>query len=194
MLTLADGLCLSLDAAQQAGEAALDSVSGRSCAAPLTVPEEGVMSWELAGGQTVTFGTAEISKRVEDQFTLAIWCKLLPPAQRQPGTLIAGADGSVWVAIGKEGLGLGPVELDASAPMPPLATMWHLLILGGTSRGAASSTTLCALKNPGRALRSARSRHAAAFVPKSGPHFATLRRARFSREMHVLDRVQRFDR
>lgn len=100
------------------------------------------MSWELAGGQTVTFGTAEISKCVEDQFTLAIWCKLLPPAQRQPGTLIAGADGSVWVAIGKEGLGLGPVELDASAPMPPLATSWHLLILGGTSRGAASSTTL----------------------------------------------------
>ena len=71
------------------------------------------------------------------------------PHEGQPvEALIAGADGSAWVAVGKEGLGLGPVELDASAPMPPLATSWHLLILGGTSRGAAASTTLCALTNP----------------------------------------------
>ena len=75
-----DALRFALDALLADGENIIDS--GVRCVAPLTVPEEGVQSWELCGGQTLALGDGG---ELPAEFTVAVWCKLLPLASRQPG-------------------------------------------------------------------------------------------------------------
>ena len=135
-----DALRFGLDARLADGEIIVEA--GVRCAAPLTVPEEGVQSWELCGGQTLALCDGVV---LPSEFTVAVWCKLLPLASRQPGSLLSGGHGAGWLAIGEDSLRLGTTEGLAAAagathyvPLPSLATSWHLLVMCGTKGGSST--------------------------------------------------------
>ena len=127
-----DALRFALDALLADGENIIDS--GVRCVAPLTVPEEGVQSWELCGGQTLALGDGV---ELPAEFTVAVWCKLLPLASRQSGSLLSGSDGVDWLEIGDDSLRLGTTN-GLAVPLPSLATSWHLLVMCGTKGGSST--------------------------------------------------------
>lgn len=110
---------------------AIDVVSGRAPEQPLSVPDEGVHVWELQGGQRIS----PLGIPLPEEHTIALWAKLLPSREREPGALIAGTDGTPWLLLGIDKLQGSPLPIDR-------ATGWQLIVMRGST--TTETSTLCA--------------------------------------------------
>ena len=106
---LDDDLVFSLTASSEPSICAVTGLAIQE--QPLPVPDDGVLVWELQGGQQVS----SLDIKLPEEHTLALWMKLLPARDREPGSLLAGADGAPWLSLGSGGTLQGsPLPADAA--------------------------------------------------------------------------------